>query len=124
MHDKANVFSHILQPSFIKYNFNHEAIDLSNFVAPNKRKEIHLIFKEALTNIAKHSNADLVQISFLKKEDDRIEFVISDNGTKINKDTGDGIGLASMKKRAKNIDGKLFIDQKDGFQVKVVFDAD
>jgi|GEM_PF-1447073 len=113
-----------LRPLGIKYKFEHDGIELSNFVAPNKRKEIHLIFKEALTNITKHSNAAFVNISFVKKEDGQIEFIIADNGTHVAENKGDGVGLASMKKRAKNIGGELFIEQVDGFCVRVLFDPD
>jgi signal transduction histidine kinase len=40
---------------------------------------IYRILQEAMNNIAKHSNANLISL-FLKKKDDRIELVIEDNG--------------------------------------------
>jgi signal transduction histidine kinase len=62
---------------------------------------IYRIIQEAMSNIAKHSEANLVSISLMRKMDDRIELVIEDNG--IGFDMGSvkkGLGLGSMRERA------------------------
>lgn len=112
-----------LAPLSIKFNFEIGTIDLSEFIAPNKRKEIHLIFKEALTNITKHSNASFVKISFHRIKD-KIELVIADNGTVIQLQKSDGVGLGNMKRRARTIGGILSYENVDGFVVRLSFDVE
>ena len=112
-----------LTPLSIKFNFEIGTIDLSEFIAPNKRKEIHLIFKEALTNITKHSNASFVKISFHRIKD-KIELVIADNGTVVQLQKSDGVGLGNMKRRARTIGGVLSYENTDGFVVRLSFDVE
>ena len=54
-----------------------------------------------MNNIAKHSKANLVSISLMRKKDDRIELVIQDNGIGFDMETiKKGLGLGSMRERA------------------------
>ncbi|MNK28865.1 Sensor histidine kinase DesK [compost metagenome] len=71
------------------------------------RKEILLIYKEALTNISKHADADEVAIKFTKTSKDTVQLSILDNG--IWKGETSGTGLRSMKERALAINGTLTI---------------
>jgi len=111
-----------LSPLQIKFNFDTDTLDLAEFIPPDKRKEIHLIFKEALTNITKHSNADLVNISF-HKFNDTVELIIADNGTNAPTQKSDGVGLGNMKRRALSIGGQLSYENTNGFIVRLVFDV-
>jgi signal transduction histidine kinase len=62
------------------------------------------IIQEALHNIAKHSQAEFVEFSFVKREH-TIELVIEDNGagfdieSALTSDGGRGLGLTGMKER-------------------------
>jgi PAS domain S-box-containing protein len=67
---------------------------------------IYRILQEALNNVAKHSQAELVQLS-LQKTDNGIELTIHDNGTGFDlteaislQPSRRGFGLASMRERA------------------------
>jgi PAS domain S-box-containing protein len=67
---------------------------------------IYRILQEALNNVAKHSQANLVRLT-LKKYDHRIELKIQDNGVGFDlektislKPSQRGFGLASMRERA------------------------
>jgi len=71
------------------------------------RKEILLIYKEALTNISKHAGADMVTINFNKSGKDTAQLIITDNGTW--KGETSGTGIRSMKERAEAINGTLTI---------------
>ncbi|TCC89252.1 tetratricopeptide repeat protein [Pedobacter frigiditerrae] len=71
------------------------------------RKEILLIYKEALTNICKHADADEVTIRFTKTSKNTAQLNITDNGTW--KGETSGTGLRSMKERALAINGMLTI---------------
>jgi two-component system, NarL family, sensor histidine kinase UhpB len=68
------------------------------------RKEILLICKEAINNIAKHSGASKASVS-IKKVKETILLTITDNGSW--KGTTSGTGTKSMKERATSIGGIL-----------------
>ena len=62
---------------------------------------IYRILQEAMNNVAKHSKANLVSISLMRKRDDRIELVIEDNGIGFDMESiKTGLGLGSMRERA------------------------
>jgi len=62
---------------------------------------IYRILQEAMNNVAKHSKANLVSISLMRKRDDRIELAIEDNGIGFDmKSIKKGLGLGSMRERA------------------------
>jgi len=82
-------------------------IDVREDVIPSALKTvIYRILQEALNNVAKHSRADLVQLSLLENNN-RIIMRIRDNGagfdvskTISQKPSRRGFGLASMRERA------------------------
>ncbi|MEM9545873.1 MAG: ATP-binding protein [Bacteroidota bacterium] len=81
-----------------------------------KRKNIYLIYKEAIHNILKHSEASEVRIE-IKRASGRLYFRIQDNGKGMNTaqlGRGIGNGLRSMKARAREIKGKLTIESEEG----------
>lgn len=86
------------------------------------RQHVFLIFKEAITNIMKHSNATNVFVSFTKDKNN-LKLIIKDNGTKINKEyrTLNGNGIKNMKLRAEKIHGKIQFIHNKGFTVVLLF---
>lgn len=88
-------------------------------ISEQQRIVIFRIIQEAFNNIAKHSGADSVHISLVRK-DTGIELRIRDNGRGFSpdceqvKDRQPGIGLASMKQRAEFSGGKLSIVSANG----------
>lgn len=76
------------------------------------------ITKEALTNVAKHSNATAVQIRIIEHPS-MYQLVISDNGTNIKTETDSesGIGLQNMKDRITALNGTLQILRENGFRI-------
>ena len=85
------------------------------------RRNLLLIFKEIVTNTAKHSNAEKVKIEFnLIEEEHRNKKIIikvedSGVGFDVNK-TYSGNGLKNLRSRAKSINGEISItsDKKNG----------
>jgi PAS domain S-box-containing protein len=81
--------------------------DIQEDAIPSALKTvIYRIMQEALNNVAKHSSADLVQLT-LKKTDGGIKFIIADNGVGFDlaeaislNPSRRGFGLASMRERA------------------------
>lgn len=103
-------------------NITHEFIitdvDTKKFIDPEKRQTIYLIFKEAITNIVKHSNGDHVIIEFADKKNS-IQLLIRDNGTQKEIRSSDGLGMSNMKMRAMKIGGILTTKYENGFIVEL-----
>jgi signal transduction histidine kinase len=97
----------ILSAKGIAFNFESNKRILENQFSMEQRKNIFLVFKEALSNIVKHANATKVTCSvFFENNTTRI--TISDNGVGFNTDAKyNGFGLNSFKIR--NIEDELKI---------------
>ncbi|MFZ2905387.1 MAG: ATP-binding protein [Cyclobacteriaceae bacterium] len=110
----------ILDPLDINYTFSGEE-NLDAFkLDVSKRKNLFLIFKEAINNSAKYSSATSITIRF-KKENNTIQVTITDNGKgfdAISSTTGNG--LRNMKERADTIHGKLEVKSSPGAGTEVL----
>ncbi len=81
------------------------------------------IMQEAFTNILRHSKANFVKIE-LFKFNDKIDFVIKDNGVGITKEeieNNKSLGLIGMKERVRSLNGKIQItgNPKKGTDISV-----
>lgn len=99
----------------IEKNVDIEEIQLSDTLTT----AIFRVMQEALNNVAKHSEADLVHITLLKKGDS-IELVVKDNGIAFSledellKENYDrGFGLAGMNERTQLSGGTLDIQSSE-----------
>jgi len=92
----------------------------------NARREVFLIFKESLTNIVKHSEASEVTIRFDFSQD-HLTLKVSDNGKGFRMDqvsanaSKGGHGLASIRKRATEMNGSVDIKSDIGRGTMVTF---
>lgn len=82
-------------------------------LSPEVRRNLYLIFKEAVNNAAKYAHASEVELLLQEKRKGHILLRISDNGRGFNlhelaASTG-GNGLQNMHKRAEQIGGELQI---------------
>ncbi|MEL6720759.1 MAG: ATP-binding protein, partial [Bacteroidota bacterium] len=86
----------------------------------NIRQNLYLICKEAITNAAKHSNGDRMQIQFKKHGRNGIQLTIHDNGKVVEKaHKTTGLGMSNMTMRAEQIGGKLKVNVANGFLIEV-----
>jgi signal transduction histidine kinase len=86
------------------------------------QRNLFLIFKEAVVNVAKHSGASEVLIA-IEPEKDYIWIQIKDNGKGFDCNAiTDGNGLRNLKNRAVQIGGKLDVQSKagEGTQINMV----
>lgn len=88
--------------------------------------EVTRIVQEALTNIRKHSQADVARIMMQIKETDRLHILIEDDGIGLPETIeqsapGLQIGLTSMKDRAKRLNASLTFESEEdeGTQIKL-----
>jgi two-component sensor histidine kinase len=109
-----------LDPRHIDYDFTIDTPEARLSILPDVRQQIYRIYKEAISNIAKHSNGNKVEIEILSNKK-HFSMKISDNGN-VGKINGSGLGLISMRQRAKSINGRLEIDKLNGFVVKFEVD--
>lgn len=112
----------IFRSTNFKYNFDVNAIDVKKYIEPDTRQNIYLIFKEAITNLVKHSNGTKADIEFtLTKKIIRLR--IYDNGDSNEILKSEGLGLKNMNMRAEKIGGKLQIKHDKGFEVILEVDT-
>jgi two-component system sensor histidine kinase UhpB len=108
-----------LEPLHINLSFDADQELEKQSLPIDYRKEILLIYKEALTNISKHAEATSVIIDFKKTVKNTAQLTISDNGTW--KGETSGTGLRSMKERALAIHSELIINNnQQGTQLQVI----
>ncbi|NIJ52431.1 sensor histidine kinase [Dyadobacter arcticus] len=87
------------------------------------RKNLYLIFKEAMNNAAKYSNSSTVEV-YTAREDGHIKLIIKDNGRGFDPEfIRKGNGLANMHQRAAQMNGQLTIHSAidDGTTITLVF---
>ena len=107
----------------IEYTFQMEGIEMEAMINPERRQNLFLIFKEAITNIMKHSDGDHVKISFIKAgKVTRLK--IHDNGSPIvNIQTiksASGLGTSNIQMRANRLGGEVEFRNENGFTVEVI----
>jgi len=81
------------------------------------RRELYLIFKEAVNNVVRHSSCTAVKITFLIS-DGSLELSVHDNGSgfdhEFDSEGSEGNGLANMRLRAGKLGGELRISSNNG----------
>lgn len=104
----------MLDPLDIDYTFSGEENLQAIKLDVSTRKNLFLIFKEAINNAAKYSSAKSIKIDF-KKINNSIELRIQDNGKGFEvQNSLTGNGLKNMSERAKNIQGQLSLKSSAG----------
>lgn len=112
MQDYVN---NVLPDKEIGYHFEG---DMQERLTVSLKENLYLIFKEAINNISKHSNADKVDIT-LSTNGNGFLMSIRDNGTTASNERKTGQGLHNMKMRAKRVDANITFSNSDGFEVRV-----
>jgi signal transduction histidine kinase len=103
-----------LEPSNISYTIFGEENLNGVILNIDQRKNLFLIFKEALNNAAKYSKATQVDL-LVSKRGNEFTFTIRDNGAGFEmEDVKAGNGLTNMKERAKMLQAKLSISSAKG----------
>jgi len=100
---------------------NFEAIGMEEKLSPQIETAFYRIVQEALNNIAKHAQADRVEVSLVKR-DSRIYASIQDNGKGfdlekvLHPETPErGFGIVGIQERVSLLGGQLEIQSRPGF---------
>ncbi|MBK8847007.1 MAG: hypothetical protein IPO27_10845 [Bacteroidetes bacterium] len=106
----------ILGATGIQFNIEYDERITEMKLEMTERKNIFLIYKEAIHNIIKYANCTEVNIS-IKKNADKLYVSISDNGSGFISDelkSYNGNGIKNMKSRASEIKGSIEITSFPG----------
>lgn len=117
MQDHVN---NVLPQRTISYDFQ---VDMGEKLDINMKENLYLIFKEAINNIAKHSNAQHVEV-MLQTAGNDFELRIKDNGNSSKANRKSGQGMRNMNMRAKRLDANLTFNNDEGFEVIVNSNAE
>jgi ligand-binding sensor domain-containing protein/signal transduction histidine kinase len=104
----------VLQARGIELRFKAEGHQERLRTSPDFRRQVYLIFKEAVNNSARHAGCTKALIE-LHVGEGRLELRLSDNGRGIEPScAGTGNGLVNMRKRAADLGGRLEIKSEPG----------
>jgi signal transduction histidine kinase len=108
----------------VALTFSAPPDDLDIALGADLRREIYLIFKECVTNIAKHGHATRASVAF-RSDGQRVRLTVADDGRGF--DAGlpsEGTGLASMRRRARALGGSLTVESASGRGTRVTLEVD
>jgi len=90
-------------------------------LAADLRREVLLVFKEAVNNIARHAGCHHAEID-VRIDRDGLILQVADDGQGLSDShcRGDGHGLPSMQERAARMDGQLHVESSPGEGTRIV----
>ena len=98
----------------IDFVFRAPAVDQDLKLGADMRREIYLVFKEAVNNILRHADCTQAEIDF-SREREWLALRVSDNGKGLPAcESGAGQGLLNMQARAKTLGGEVSIASASG----------
>jgi len=104
-----------------------ECDDIDGLFSPETKIAIYRIFQESLNNVVKHAHATNISI-IVKREDDRICFIIEDDGIgfNIHQDVMPvrkkrGLGLAAINERVKMLGGSFDVQSTKGKGTRLTY---
>jgi two-component sensor histidine kinase/streptogramin lyase len=107
----------------IEFRLSHSGLETEKRIPVDTRQNIYLVFKEAVNNSARHSNASNVWIS-LKNNPDQFTMSITDDGQGIpGNPKHTGHGLRNMRMRAERIGGNVQVVCDNGTKVILTMKA-
>lgn len=115
MHETAE---QLLGPAGIAYQFVYDKDEIAESIDMNARQNLFLIFKEAVNNIVKHSNASKVMV-LLQLINGNLILRIKDNGSSSKDCHKSGSGLNNMELRAKKINASISVNTINGYDIVI-----
>lgn len=106
--------SEMLPARGIEFTFSAPGTGHDLKLGADIRREVFLVFKEALNNIVRHSNCSRATIE-LKLDGAWLALEITDNGDGFDPDDErDGNGLVSLRRRARALGGETIVSSRRG----------
>ncbi|MEM8584822.1 MAG: triple tyrosine motif-containing protein [Bacteroidota bacterium] len=116
----------VLMPLDIRYKFHFDdSFDRNKTISGDRRQDLYFIYKEAINNIARHSNGDRVKV-IMTMQGKSYEMLIEDNGTpqatnglNDRRSFRTGQGLKNLKMRADRLGAALEISTNSGYKIRL-----
>ncbi|HEX7692182.1 MAG TPA: two-component regulator propeller domain-containing protein [Sediminibacterium sp.] len=106
--------TNVLEAKEIELDFRMDEAVFDVVLNMEARRDFFLVFKEAVNNAAKYSNASMVVIR-VGMHNKRLVLLVEDNGAGFNPEEADnGNGLGNMRKRAAAMNGRILIVSSPG----------
>ncbi len=105
--------SDLMESKEIEYTL-HIADQIPGKLKMDVRQHLWMIFKEMLTNVVRHSQAERVDV-ILDVEHGVLKLIVQDNGNGFKEGKKTGNGLLNIRKRAEKIKGKLQLETDKEF---------
>jgi signal transduction histidine kinase len=103
----------------IGFSFDAGGTDRPLRIGADVRRQIYLIFKEGVNNIARHSGCTRANIE-LSISDGSLLLELTDDGKGFDPaSSSEGNGLASMRTRAERVGGELQVTSKPGAGTRI-----
>jgi ligand-binding sensor domain-containing protein/signal transduction histidine kinase len=107
----------------IQFHFDAPNPNQNTKINAEVRREVFLVFKEAVNNIARHSGCKTVEAS-LKSERGTLTLRLQDDGQGFNEAASNhGQGLESMRRRAEKLGGRVEMISQPGAGATVILTA-
>ena len=116
------VASEVLPARDIEFTFNAPATGLELRLGADIRRQVFLMFKEAINNLVRHSKCTRADID-LKIEGSLLVLTVTDNGKGFDQDqVSEGNGLVSLHRRARSLGGKTVVSSRkaEGTAVSII----
>ncbi len=114
--------SELLEPLNINYTFEEKGNFSSTILDIKKRKDLYLIFKEAINNAAKYSRCRDIFIRLQEKQH-FLQMEITDDGRGfVEQQVKNGNGLGNMRERAASMGAKILIVSKIASGTRISLD--
>jgi signal transduction histidine kinase len=110
--------SGILEPKGVRWTCEEHPGAGAFELSPDQRRQIYLICKEAINNIARHSGASIATLR-IYLENHHLCAEIEDNGCGIQARSTDGHGFQSMRSRAARLGGTVEVSNNDASGVRI-----
>jgi len=108
------------QGAEVRFETPAESVLAELALAPDRRRQLHLVLKEALTNVARHARANLVCLAF-RLDGGRLEVEVQDDGAGFDPAAvRAGHGLAGMRARVAGLGGVLELESRAAAGTRLV----
>ncbi len=108
----------------IEFRLECKGVDTTRRLSLDSRQHLFFFFKEALTNVAKHSQATAVEVQ-IEHQSGRWRFLIRDNGVGFDPGAAtSGNGLKNLRARAAKLGATLEIQSRPGEGTAVILATD
>lgn len=115
-----NFANELCAPAGINFEFNKDAATDAIQISMEQRRDIYLIFKEAVNNAVKYSGCHSIHAAIIL-QNQQLQMQISDDGNGFDATNAEkGNGLSNMQKRAATHKGTFTINSAEGEGTEIV----